>query len=49
MTINTETLAQYIRDKELPSAELIWKEECESTFPIKQMLQKADDQKDDDH
>jgi hypothetical protein len=49
ITINTEALAQYIRNKELPSAELIWKKECESTSPIKQMLQKANDQKDNDH
>jgi hypothetical protein len=38
ITINIKTLAQYIRDKELPSAELIWEKECESTFSIKQML-----------
>jgi hypothetical protein len=38
MIIDTEALAQYIRDKKLPSAELIWEEECESTSPIKQML-----------
>jgi hypothetical protein len=49
MTINTKTFAQYIRDKELPSAKLIWEEECESTSPLEQMLQKADDQEDDDH
>jgi hypothetical protein len=41
--INIKAFAQYIRDKKLPSAELIWEKECESTFPIKQMLQKADD------
>jgi hypothetical protein len=49
MIIDTKALAQYIRDKTLPSAELIWKEKCESTSPIKQMLQGADDQKNDDH
>jgi hypothetical protein len=49
ITINTEALAQYIRDKELPSAKLIWEEECESTSPIKQMLQGVDDQKDNDY
>jgi hypothetical protein len=49
ITINIEALAQYIRDKKLPSAELIWEKKCESTSFIKQMLQKADDQKDDDH
>jgi hypothetical protein len=43
ITINTKAFAQYIRDKELPSAELIWEEECESTSPLKQMLQEADD------
>jgi hypothetical protein len=35
MIINTKTLAQYIRDKKLPSAKLIWEEECESTFSLK--------------
>jgi hypothetical protein len=49
MTINTKTLVQYIRDKELPSAELIWEKQCESTSSIKQMLQGADDQEDDNH
>jgi hypothetical protein len=41
--IDTKAFAQYIRNKELSSAELIWEEECESTSPIKQMLQKAND------
>jgi hypothetical protein len=43
ITIDTKALAQYIRDKKLPSAELIWEKKCESISPIKQMLQKADD------
>jgi hypothetical protein len=29
--INTKALAQYIKDKKLSSAELIWEKECEST------------------
>jgi hypothetical protein len=41
--IDIEALAQYIRDKELPSAELIWEKKCESIFSIEQMLQGADD------
>jgi hypothetical protein len=49
ITIDTKALAQYIRDKELPSAKLIWEKECESISPLEQMLQEADDQKDDDH
>jgi hypothetical protein len=31
------------------SAELIWEKECESISFIKQMLHKANDQKDNDH
>jgi hypothetical protein len=38
MTIDTKALAQYIRNKKLSSAELIWEEKCESISPIKQML-----------
>jgi hypothetical protein len=49
MIINTKALIQYIRNKKLPSAELIWEKKCESTSFIKQMLQKANDQKDNDH
>jgi hypothetical protein len=49
MIIDTKALAQYIRDKKLSSAELIWEKECESISSIKQMLQEADDQKNDDH
>jgi hypothetical protein len=49
MTINTKALVQYIRNKELPSAELIWEKECESTSSIEQMLQKANNQKNNDY
>jgi hypothetical protein len=49
VSLAREALAQYIRDKELPSAELIWEEKCESTSSIEQMLQKADDQEDNDY
>jgi hypothetical protein len=38
ITINTKALAQYIRNKKLSSAELIWKKKCESISFIKQML-----------
>jgi hypothetical protein len=38
ITINTKAFAQYIRDKKLSSAKLIWEKECESISPIKQML-----------
>jgi hypothetical protein len=49
MIIDTKALAQYIRNKKLSSAELIWEKKCESISPIEQMLQKANDQKDNDH
>jgi hypothetical protein len=49
ITINTEAFIQYIRNKKLSSAELIWKKKCESTSPIKQILQKANNQKDNDY
>jgi hypothetical protein len=43
MIIDIKAFAQYIRDKKLPSAELIWEKECESISFIKQMLQEAND------